>query len=94
MTRVEKAYMNLVADLPCAACGNWPVQLHHIRKDQGAGQRAGNFSVIPLCPECHTGGFSIHASRRSFQNTYSSEDKLLDETIGKVMAGLVDRCGL
>ena len=33
--------------------GETPAEIHHIRTGQGAGQRADNFKVIPLCPIHH-----------------------------------------
>ena len=80
-TKTEKAYLSRIAELPCAACGSHGVQIHHIREGQGVGQRAGNGLVIPLCPECHLGDFSIHKSRQQFTNIYGSELDLLNETI-------------
>lgn len=83
-TVTEKAYHEAVASLPCAACDAIGVQLHHIRVGQGMSQRAGHGLVIPLCPDCHTGNFSIHSSRRQFQAVYGSELALLNDTILEV----------
>lgn len=52
-TKAEKKYMDRVASLPCSVCGAQPVELHHIREGSGMGQRAKNWLVVPLCPECH-----------------------------------------
>ena len=87
MNKAEKTYLNRVAELPCAACGDTPIQIHHIREGQGMGQRAGNGMVIPLCPECHLGDFSIHSSREQFTGIYGSELQLLNETILKAFSG-------
>lgn len=81
-TKAERDYHAQVAKLPCATCGASPASVHHIREDQGAGQRAGHFLVIPLCHECHQGSFSIHNSREQFLRTYkTTELKLLNETL-------------
>ena len=79
-TRTEKEYMDRVAQLTCAACGEHGVQIHHIRNGT-MGKRSGNALVIPLCPECHTGGFSIHMTPKEFQGLYGSELEMLNETI-------------
>ena len=45
MTKAESEYMSRVASLPCAVCGDKPVELHHIREGQGMAQRAQNWLV-------------------------------------------------
>ncbi len=81
-TKKEREYMGRVAELPCVACGAEGVQVHHIREDQGTGGRSGHYLTIPLCPDCHLGPLSIHATRRQFKNIYGSELSLLSKTIG------------
>lgn len=80
--------MDAVANLPCAACGNEPVHLHHIREGQGMGMRASNFLVLPLCPECHQGDFSIHMSKRQFEGVYGCELTMLANTVEQVVKGI------
>jgi len=83
VTAKEKAYMGRVAALGCIVCDS-PAQVHHIREGQGMAQRASNYLTIPLCPEHHSGGFSIHKSPRQFTDIYGSELDLLAETIGRL----------
>ena len=81
-TKAERDYMGKVAALPCCACGAAPPSLvHHIRFEQGMGQRASNYLVLSLCPECHVGPFSIHKTKQQFQAVYGSELSLLSKVI-------------
>jgi hypothetical protein len=57
------AHMAAVAELPCAICGCYPVELHHPRFGQGKSQRASDWLVIPLCITCHRGSLGLHGSR-------------------------------
>ena len=75
----EKRYMGRVAALPCCACGATGVHVHHLR-----GIKRNNYLVIPLCPSCHQGEFSIHMDRKSFEAIYGSELELLADTIEKL----------
>ena len=41
----------------CAACGsNWLVEAAHTGSDGGMSMKASDYSCVPLCKECHTGG--------------------------------------
>jgi len=73
----ERRHMGRVSELPCVACGNHGVHVHHIREER----IKDNFLVIPLCPGCHLGDFSIHMAKRQFENIYGSELHLLAQTI-------------
>jgi hypothetical protein len=60
----EKQYKNKLADLGCMVCRRLyditdsPVQLHHLRT---GGWGKGDYkTLIPLCPEHHTGKSGIH----------------------------------
>lgn len=81
MTKSERAYMDRVAELPCACCGDYGVQLHHVREGQGLSQRAQNWLVVPLCVDCHTGPNGIHGDRAMLRITKRDEMDLLAETI-------------
>ena len=86
-TTAEREYMGRVAALGCVICrllgdGPTPSQVHHVREGQGASQRAGNFCVIPLCPEHHTGRAGIHGDRSVMRLLKVDEIDLLDITIG------------
>lgn len=86
-TKSEKAYMDKVAQLPCATCGAKPVAVHHIREGQGGSQRASNFLTVPLCPDCHTGPLGVHGDKTMMRIQKKTELDLLAETIGKVFSG-------
>ena len=74
-----KQYKTKVAAMACRKCGAMPVELHHVRSGCGMGQRASDWLVIPLCPECHrTGKDSIH-------NRNVDEMKYLASTIQEIM---------
>ena len=77
-------HMGRVAQLPCLGCGASGVHVHHIREGQGGSQRASDFLTVPLCSDCHTGGFSIHGSPRAFTNIYGSELDMLAQTLEQI----------
>jgi len=82
-TAAEKRYHNKVAALSCVACrnagrGDTPAQLHHLRIDQGTGQRAPHALVVPLCAHCHN---EFHADQKAWQMRNGSELHLLAQTI-------------
>lgn len=76
----EKLHMARVAELPCIACGAFGAHVHHIREER----IKNHFLTIPLCQECHLGAFSIHKSKRQFENIYGNELELLAKTIGEL----------
>lgn len=86
-SKATKEHMSRVAELGCIACliaghPGTPAELHHPRANAGAGQRAPDIDVIPLCPAhhrgtCHPGVPSIHLSRMTFIATFGSEAELL-----------------
>jgi len=82
-TAAEKRHLARVAELGCIICGS-PAQVHHIREGQGMGQRAPHFLTIPLCPEHHVGGVSIHCSKRRFEAIYGCELDLLNQTLERL----------
>jgi len=60
-----KKYMSLVAEMGCIVCkrmgySGTPAELHHPRAGTGAGRRASDWDVIPLCPEHHRGKTGVH----------------------------------
>jgi len=75
-TAAEKRHMGRVAALGCLIC-KMPAHVHHIREER----LKDNFLTIPLCPEHHMGDFSIHKSKRQFEDIYGSELQLLAKTI-------------
>lgn len=74
-----KEYMKDVRELGCLICGS-PASAHHIRTER----IRNDFLTIPLCPEHHQGAFSIHSSKRQFEDIFGSELELLAETIEKL----------
>lgn len=88
MSNAGKRHMGRVASVGCIVCrhlgyGATPAQVHHIREEQGASQRAHDCLTIPLCPEHHTGQTGIHGlGRKAFERTYKlTELDLLAMTI-------------
>ena len=81
-TTKEKRHMKRVAELGCILpdCSS-PACVHHIREEQGTSMRASHYLTIPLCKDHHQGDFSIHNSKRSFENIYGSELDLLAQTL-------------
>lgn len=83
----EQRYMGLVAQLPCACCGMPGVHVHHIREGQGMAQRAANYLVIPLCPDCHQGPNGVHGDKTYMRIKKLTELDMLADTIAKIFAG-------
>lgn len=81
---LEKRYMTIAASMPCQLCGSMPVELHHAREGQGGSQRAGDFLVIPLCPDCHRGSLGIHGDKTMLRVNKTNEMALLNQTIKQV----------
>lgn len=84
MKKNEKRWMDKVAQLPCALCGAHGVQVHHIREGQGMAQRASNFLVVPLCPDCHTGPLGVHGDKTLLRIKKMTELDLLADTIERL----------
>lgn len=84
--------MNRVADLGCAVFRRLygvvsPSHLHHPRTGTGAGRKASDLDVVPLCPEHHQGTTGLHGmGRKAFEREYGvTELELVEET--KRLAG-------
>ena len=76
--------MDKVAQLGCLVCER-PAALHHIRpKGTGIGRRTSHFEVIPLCPDHHQGKFSIHMSKRAFEEKYGTEKEILEIVLQRI----------
>ncbi len=88
-TKLEKEHLSKVASLGCLICGS-PAICHHIRNrgdgkgNIGIGQRANHYEVIPLCPSHHVGSFSIHNTKRQFEDAYGTEAQLLQRTLKEI----------
>lgn len=76
ITRAEREYLSRVKQLPCGVCGQpGPSEAHHL--EQGM-----HFLCIPLCPDCHRGGFNgLHGQRRIWAATKQTEHTVLNDTI-------------
>lgn len=44
-------------------------------------QRASNFLVVPLCPDCHTGPMGVHGDKTMMRIKKLSELDMLAQTI-------------
>ena len=84
-TKAEREHMARVASLPCACCGQYGVQVHHIRDGHGMSQRASNFLTVPLCPECHTGQYGVHGDKSRMRARKQSELDWLADTIERLV---------
>ena len=86
-SKATKSHMSRVAELGCIACliagtPGTPPELHHPRTNAGAGQKAPDSDVIPLCHAHHRGTVhpaipSIHLDRLKFIEAFGSEAELL-----------------
>lgn len=92
---VDKWWMGQVARVPCVLCvhmglGPTPAQVHHLKFERGAADRAPDVMSIAVCPEHHTGPTGIHTLKeRGLYRMYGlSELDLLAMTI-KAVARLV-----
>lgn len=82
-TALEKRYHGVIAEMGCLVCGS-QANVHHIREER----IKSHWLVIPLCKDHHQGDFSIHNSKRQFENIYGSELDLMAATISKLFEGL------
>jgi hypothetical protein len=81
----EKKHMSAVAELPCAVCGAYPVEVHHVMKDRVPGRRSSDFLVIPVCPSCHRDNHNgIHGDKRMWDIHKMTEPQALANTIERL----------
>ena len=73
-TKKEREHMRWVAELGCYVCER-PANLHHIRS---------HFHVIPLCHDHHQGNFSIHMSKKAFEEKFGKEEEILKIVLERV----------
>ena len=53
----DPRYRAWIRTLPCAVCGSrWRVEAAHTGSDGGMSLKASDYSCVPLCRYCHTGG--------------------------------------
>jgi len=76
-------YRAWIRTQPCVACGSKRnVEAAHTGSDGGMSQKAGDYSCVPLCWTCHTGGRSAYhrIGRRAFERTNGiALEELVDE---------------
>ncbi len=78
---------------PCCACGSWEhVEAAHTGTDGGMGQRASDYSCIPLCASCHrTGPHAYHAiGKQAFAELHGLDYETLVKRLNRAY-GLVRR---
>lgn len=87
-TAAERENMSAVASLGCCVCMRLygphepaAVELHHIRRGTGMGQRSSHMDVLPLCFNHHRGPEGIHTyGTKGFAKHYGfDEADLLDD---------------
>jgi hypothetical protein len=87
--KLEQAHLSKVASLGCLICQR-PAICHHIRNrgdgkgNIGFSKKASHYETIPLCPEHHVGSFSIHNTKRQFEDAYGTEAQLLHRTLKEI----------
>ncbi len=98
MSRAEsiaQTYMDAVRALPCVLCRligrkqTKPTAAHHPRDGVGLSQRAGDFSVIALCWDCHQGPMGIHGDRTLIRMAKATEWDLHDATNEAVFKAMI-----
>ena len=83
-TKAEREHMSKVASLGCLVCQR-PANVHHIRPiGLGIGNRSSHYETIPLCRDHHVGSFSIHNTKRQFEDAYGTEEQLLHKTLKEI----------
>src|SRR5450631_1524837 len=51
----DKEYLAWIREMPCIACGiEGQSEAAHTGRDGGMGQKASDYSCVPLCADCHT----------------------------------------
>jgi hypothetical protein len=77
-TAEQKRRWNKIAQIPCLACGAWPVTLHHC--GIGGGGRKNHDRVVPLCAACHLGPWGIDGrqkiSKKQWQEKHMTEAEM------------------
>ena len=80
MTKDEKRWKSILAEWPCIVCGEFGVQLHHIRT---GGWGKGDYkTLIPLCYEHHLGSQGIHTmGTKAWSRVYGDQKDLLNKVL-------------
>lgn len=79
LTSAEREYISRIKEMPCGVCNaSGPSEAHHIEQHK-------QYLCIPLCPDCHRGGFNgIHGQRRIWKAMRLDEMTVLNETIRRM----------
>lgn len=81
---MSSLWMGLVAQVPCVVCQQLghdsPSQVHHMRTGS-LGKRHSDHLTAALCPEHHTGAYSIHKDRERFERRFGCELDLVAATV-------------
>lgn len=94
-TAADKRHFSVVSGLGCIVCLNngtpgTPSEIHHPRSLGGMGLKADHKFVLPLCPFHHRlggKGEAIHAGRKSWEEKFGSEQKLLEQVQSLLKGG-------
>ncbi len=81
LSKAEKAHITRVKELPCGVCSaSAPSEAHHVEQHQ-------QFTVIPLCEDCHRGSHNgIHGQRRIWNVLKKTELSVLNDTIKRLLS--------
>lgn len=82
-------HLGRLADLGCIACillygEPSPAEIHHPRAFAGAGQRAPDWTSIPLCVPHHRMSGGVHGDKTVLRQLNMGEPELLAETLRRV----------
>lgn len=92
-TAAERENMSQVAQLGCMVCRRLygphepaAVELHHIRRGTGMGQRSSHMDVLPLCFNHHRGPEGIHTyGTKGFAKHYGFDEADLLDDVKKLL---------
>lgn len=79
ITSAESRHLAWVKEQPCAVCeAPGPSDAHHIEQGQ-------HFTAIPLCRDCHQGGFNgVHGQARIWKAMKKTELTCLNATVARL----------
>lgn len=85
MTPAEREHVTRIKLMPCCVCGEGggesaPSEAHEIEQGQW-------FTSIPLCADCHRGGFNgLHGQRRIWQAMKLTELAALNRVVAQLVS--------
>ena len=86
--KAEARHLSRLAAMPCALCGDFGVQIHHILEGRVKGRKSGHFTAIPLCPSCHMDNNNgIHGGQAMLKVMKTTELELLAQTLEVLYGG-------